>query len=221
MGHVARRSRPSKMPSPLASTSLSRPDLGRDVDLAVDDRDALRLLQAGRDLGVGHLGRSTSPCTLRDPVELPLDETCAAPHVSTPCGRPGTGDAGDVRLEARRAQVAQRVVRVDLVSGKPSPAPSADALALLDARGDDAHDAALGRQHGVRDDLEGGLAGALPRQLEHLAAAGLEVVDPELVLAGGQRDVAVLGRAPCRPSWSMTCCRRCRARAVVAPSRNV
>ena len=102
--------------------------------------------------------------------------------------------AGDLRLEGRRADVGQRVVRVDRVQAQAVAGRVGGALAVLVARGGDAHDAGLGGEDAARDDHEAAGARGAPLELEDLVEAGLDVVDAELVVARGQRDGAVLGR---------------------------
>ena len=96
--------------------------------------------------------------------------------------------------KAGRAEVGQRVVRVDRVEAQAVAGRVGRALAVLAARGGDAHDAGLGGEDGGRDDHEAAGARGLPLELEDLAAAGLDVVDAQVVVARGQRDGAVLGR---------------------------
>ena len=195
------------MPSPLVSgeSSVSRVALG-DVVLVADDLDAHRVAQAGRDLGVDDLARA------RRAGDVAEDEDLTRLRVRDPAARADVARGGDdhaavgqevhardVRLEARRAQVRQVVVRVDRLQAQAVAGRVGGALAELAARGGHAHDVGLGGEDGGRDEHEVARARDLPVQAQDLVAAGLDVVDAQLVEAGRQRDGAVLGLLAVEP----------------------
>ena len=168
-----------------------------DVEVAVDDLDAHRLAQVlgdqrGRHVAgvvrgldaaqLPHLARRGDAARVAVVVAPREHEQVVAPPFQ----------AGHLRLEAGRPQVDEVVGGVDAVEREPVARRVDVALALLRARCGDADDARVGAQHRVRDDAEGAFAGLAPAQRELLAAAGLEVVDPQRVHPGGQLDRAVL-----------------------------
>ena len=175
---------------------LGEPVLLGDVDVAVDDLDAQRLAQALGDLRARHAGGVGGGL---DAGELPhLAGLGHAARVAVVVA-PGQHEqvvavplqAGDLRLEAGRAQVDEVVGGVDAVEREPVAGRVDVALALLGAGSGHAH-GAVGAQGRGRDDGEGAVAGLAPAQPQLLTAAGLEEVDPQVVTAGGQLDRAVL-----------------------------
>ena len=176
---------------------LDQAGLLGDVDLAVDDLDALGLLEALGDPGAGHVrGRGGALDALEPPELAELDVALVVAVAA-----PGQDEqvlavplqSRDLRLEAVGTQVHEVVGGVDRVELEAVTGGLVLALALLEAGGGDAGDPLLGAQCRAGDQREVGVAGTAPHQGELLAAAGLEEVDDEVVVAGGQRGAAVLG----------------------------
>ena len=177
---------------------LDQAGLLGDVDLAVDDLDALRLLEAARDLGARHVRGRVGALDALEPVEL------AELHVAlvVAVAAPGEDEqvvahpleAGDLRLEAAGPEIGDLVGGVHPVELEAVAGRVVLALAVLEPGSRDARDAGLGAEDGGGHDGERGVTGLLPLQRELLAATGLEEVDPQLLDARRQLRRAVLRR---------------------------
>ena len=172
-----------------------------DVDVAVDDLDPHRLAQLLGDPRPRHVARVVGVLDAAQPPHLARRGDAArvavvvAPReheqvVAHPL------QAGHLRLEAGGPEVDEVIRGVEAVEREPVAGRVDVALALLRARGGDAHHARVGAQRAVRDDAERARSGRAPAQPQLLVGARLEVVDPQRVHAGGQLGRAVLvGRA--------------------------
>ena len=177
---------------------LGQPLLLRDVDDAVDDLEAHRLLEAAGDPLRRHLARAgVAAGVAQDPDLAGASAGCRCRPRCEMTRRPSGSQSMPVTCGWKPVgpQVGQRVAGVHAGQRQAVAGRVAGALALLAAR---ARSPARRRRRcsapswaRVTND---GRAGRLPLQGDLLAAAALEVVDAQRVVAGGQGDGAVLGR---------------------------
>ena len=163
------------------------------VDRAVDFEDTHGVVQPVGQLGDADL---LGAGVAQDPVE---DEQLAGLGVGHRAARAdvagggdeqsvvgGPGEGRDHRLEVVGSQVHEVVVGVDRVEGQAVTGGVGRALAVLGAGGGDTDDVGGGGQVLRRDHLEAARTRGLPLEGDLLAAAGLEVLEEQLVAARRQ-----------------------------------